>query len=71
MSTDKVNTFQQLRKDITWELLVTESQKSVKTHQETIEILHKSIVFFNKQIEYGVPIPSVGEYSSKRQDDLS
>jgi hypothetical protein len=71
MSTDKVNTIPQLGKDITWKMLITDAQKAIKTHQETIARLQKSIVFFTQQDATGVAFPVLGKEEVKRHEDCS
>lgn len=45
------------KKDITFDALVTYTEAQIKTHQNKIKELRKSLVFFKKQASLGVPFP--------------
>jgi hypothetical protein len=59
MTTDNVNHKTRKRQDISWEVLIRESEARILENQRQTKELRKSIVFFNKQKEAGVPFPPV------------
>ncbi len=57
MSTDSVNGESYTKKDETWQLAIRDSEAEIEACQKKIGKLRKSIIFFKKQSEMGVPFP--------------
>jgi hypothetical protein len=61
MSADKINQTKVsslvTNGNVTWERLIAASKVRISEHQSDIRKLHKSIRYFTKQMESGVPFP--------------
>jgi hypothetical protein len=57
MSVDKTEGENPPKQDISWKSAISDAEKQIQTHQETIKRLRKSIIFFKKQEEASVPFP--------------
>ena len=61
MSRDSVNTKEKTKTDMTWKVLIEHSEAEIRACREKIKTLNKSLVFFKKQDESGMPFPLHGE----------
>jgi hypothetical protein len=66
MSLDKVNSKDNTKKDIDWTDLITHSEEEIKAYQVKIKSVRKSLNFFKKQADTGVPFPA--EKIARHQD---
>ena len=57
MPIDKVNPENRQRQDITWSVLIGESEARMRACRKELCELRKSIIFFIKQESSGVPFP--------------
>jgi hypothetical protein len=57
MSRDIVNIEQKTKQDITWKELIQHSESEISACRLKMERLRKSLKFFRKQAENGVPFP--------------
>lgn len=55
MGLDKVNSKDKPKKDTNWTDLIEYSETEIKTYQEKIRSVRKSLHFFKKQAQSGVP----------------
>jgi hypothetical protein len=55
MSLDKVNGKDNTKKDIDWTDLISYSEEEILAHQTKIKAIRKSLIFFKKQAESGIP----------------
>lgn len=68
MGLDKVKGKEKTKKDISWTDLIEYSEQQIRDHQERIKSIRKSLVFFKKQAECGIPfIPE----KQNRHNELS
>jgi hypothetical protein len=47
--------------DITWNRLISDSEKEILACKDKVKNLRKAIKFFKSQEEYGVPFPDYGK----------
>lgn len=71
MTVDKINEDSTQRKDILWKTCVDDAEREIKVCQDKIDRLRKSIIFFKKQDDAGVPFPVEGKEEVKRHINLS
>jgi hypothetical protein len=57
MTVDKVQEKDKAKKDMNWTILVRQSEREIKQLQARILRLRKSLFFFKKQSDSGVPFP--------------
>jgi hypothetical protein len=57
MTVDNVQEKDKAKKDINWTILVRQSEREIKQLQARISRLRKSLTFFQKQADSGVPFP--------------
>jgi hypothetical protein len=57
MSRDIVNSESETKQDISWDSLISASESKIKEFRGQIGKLRKSLVFFKKQRDSGVPFP--------------
>lgn len=48
------------KQDITWEALIKHSEAEIKKLVEKQGALRKSLIYFKKQAESGIPFPALG-----------
>ena len=56
MGLDKVNGKHSTKKDIDWTDLISYSEEEIRAHQAKIKSIRKSLNFFRKQVDSGVPL---------------
>lgn len=66
MSRDTVNNENTAKQDITWDELISASESEISVCKEKIVNLRKSLVFFKKQKEMGIPFPLAGTGRHKK-----
>lgn len=57
MSTSDVKVENKAKKDVNWNTLIERCKTEMKANQEKIKTLSKSLFFFEKQAQSGVPFP--------------
>jgi hypothetical protein len=57
MSIDSVNEKEKAKQDINWSTLIEHSEAEIKACRDKIKTLTKSLVFFKKQADSGIPFP--------------
>jgi hypothetical protein len=57
MSRDNVNSKEKPKKDINWNVLIEDLEREISTCQNRIKTLRKSLFFFKKQADSGIPFP--------------
>ena len=62
MGLDKVNGKVGIKKDINWTDLIEYAEGEILAHREKIKEIRKSFIFFNKQVDSGIP------FSTKKDD---
>lgn len=57
MSTDKVNSENNPKKDMDWADLIEHSNQEISACLDRIKTLRKSMKYFKKQLNAGIPFP--------------
>lgn len=58
MTTDKVNRKNRRQQDITWAVLIGETEARLRAYKKEVNALSKSLVFFKKQESSGIRFPA-------------
>jgi hypothetical protein len=65
MTRDTVQRKRGVKKDEKWTVFIEQANAEIKRLQRRIYALRKSLIFFNKQAEEGIPFPSQMEHRHK------